>query len=272
MTNFWRRATIAPDEQRVRLRTSPTSNVRFGAGVTREVAWISSTWACAGRWSSPMLRWRDLRRYAHRTRRAGRRRGSRRRSSIGCASSRPTWSFRDAIRVRRNGEPRRDRGRRRRLGDRHGQGGEPLHDVPAGGFARLCQCAHREGVAGAGPAEATDRDSHDGRDGQRDDRRGHLRSHRLHAKTGIARRGSSRRSASSIRTTPGPCRAAGGRVERPRHPEPRRRVVHRLALTSREPSPRARRFARRIRGPTPSATSGRSGAADGRAVPGRAVG
>ena len=36
--------------------------------------------------------------------------------------------------VRRVGDSRRNRGRRRRLGDRHGQGGEPLHDVSASGF------------------------------------------------------------------------------------------------------------------------------------------
>ena len=86
-------------------------------------------------------------------------------------------SFRDAIRFRRNGGVRRDRCRGRRLGDRHGQSGEPLHDVPAGGLSRLRQRAHRQGDARARPTETTDRDSDDGRDRQRDDRCQHLRSH-----------------------------------------------------------------------------------------------
>ena len=54
-------------------------------------------------------------------------------------------SFRDAIQFAESVTSRRYRGRRRRLGDRHGQGGEPLHDLSASGFPRLRQRADREG-------------------------------------------------------------------------------------------------------------------------------
>ena len=49
------------------------------------------------------------------------------------------------------------------IDDRHGQGGEPVRDLPAGRFPGLRQCADRQGDARAGPAEAADRHADHGR-------------------------------------------------------------------------------------------------------------
>ena len=166
-------------------------------------------------------------------------------------------SFRDAIQFAEAAPGRRDRGRRRRLGDRHGQGGEPLHDLSAGGFPRLRQRADRQGDARAGPAQAADRDSHDGRDRQRDDRRQHLRSHRA-AREDRHREPPAQADARAARSREhADDAAAGGGVERARHPEPCHRVVHGDAVHVASAPASARRCVRPTRGRTRSATSGR---------------
>ena len=73
---------------------------------------------------------------------------------IGSVSNPPT--NRSATRLssptRRNVE--RDRGGRRRVRDRLGQSGEPLHNLSSSGLPRLRQCAHRESDACSGSAQA----------------------------------------------------------------------------------------------------------------------
>jgi hypothetical protein len=51
------------------------------------------------------------------------------------------------------------RRRRRRIDDRHREGGEPLHDLSAGRFSRLREPADRQRAAGPRPAQAADGDS-----------------------------------------------------------------------------------------------------------------
>ncbi len=72
---------------------------------------------------------------------------------------------------------RRVRRRRRRVGHRHREGGEPLHDVSARRLPGLRQRADWPRDAGAGSAQAADRDSHHRGHRERDDRRQHLRPH-----------------------------------------------------------------------------------------------
>ena len=101
---------------------------------------------------------------------------------------------------------------------------------PPGRFSGLREPADRQGPARPRPAQAAHRDSDDGRHGERDDRRHDLRlqedarqdRHReppAEADARLARSGEHAHDA-----------GAGGGVDRPRHPEPRGRIVHRDAV------------------------------------------
>ena len=153
------------------------SAIRFGAGVTREVGMDLADLGVQQR--AGRDRSRSLPRAAagaDGARVARGRTASRTRSTTACASSRPTNRSSTRSRSRTSSDVRRVRRRRRRLDDRHRQGGQPLHDVSARRLSRLRQPADRQGLAGARSAQAADRDSDDGGHRQRDDRRQHLRS------------------------------------------------------------------------------------------------
>ncbi len=144
-------------------------------------------------------------------------------------------SFREAAAFARDARRRRLRLGRRRLGDRHRQGGEPLRDLP-GAVRALRQRAAGRGGAGAGPARAAHRLPDDLGDRQRVHRDHDLRLRRARRQDGdrlapaapdaghrrprrdphAARRRSSPRAAStcwptrSSRSPPGRTRSARG--------------------------------------------------------------
>ena len=169
--------------------------------------------------------------------------------------------------VRRVVCSRRARGGGRRVGHRHGQGGESLHDLSPGGLPRLRQRADREGDARAGSAQAAHRHSYDRRDRQRDDGRQHLRPHRA------AREDRDCQPTAQADAGPAGSRqhaddaAGGGGVERARHPEPRHRVVHGAAVYLASPA-RESVAASGLPGVESNQRHlGAAGAANGRAVP-----
>ena len=116
-------------------------------------------------------------------------------------------SFLDAIAFAARRRIRRVRRGRRRLDDRHREGGQPLHDVSARRFPRLREPADRQGPAGAGTAEAADRDTRPPpAPGARRPASASSTTARCTPRPASPTGGSSRRSASSIRTTRARCR------------------------------------------------------------------
>ena len=182
------------------------SNVRFGAGVTREVG---MDLVDLGVRRALVVTDPNLARLApvQTALAALEAAGVRRCCTIGCASSRPMC----------RSATRSQFGEAAQVDGIVAVGGGSVIDTakavnlyttyPAGGLPRLRQRADWKGAARPGPAQAAHRHSHDGRNRQRDDGRQHLRSHRAAARKPASRAaGSSRRSACWIPTTRERCR------------------------------------------------------------------
>ena len=164
---------------------------------------------------------------------------------------------RDRVR-RAQSHLRRVRRRRRRLDDRHRQGRQPLHDVSAGRLSGLREPADWQGARGPWTAQAADGDSDDRRHRQRDHRRQRVRpdaSPRQDRNLQPPAEADARLPRSGQHPDDA---GAGCRIERPRHPQPRGRVVHRAALHRAAAAGSAVAAAVRTRARIRSATSGRS--------------